>query len=73
MSFFDLLTDSSKPYTLEERKVGLEKLFANPMWHTALMTQLEGRQGLYNGWLRKAAAKKNAGRALLPLRLKGKR
>ena len=73
VNFFDLLTDSSKPYTLEERKAGLEKLFANPMWHTALMTRLEGREGLYNGWLRKAAAKKNAGRALLPLRLKGKR
>ena len=37
------------------------------------LPRLEGREGLYNGWLRKAAAKKNAGRALLPLRLKGKR
>ncbi len=73
VSFFDLLTDSSKPYTLEERRAGLEKLFANDMWHTALMTQLEGREGLYHTYLRRAAAKKNAGMALLPLRIKGKR
>lgn len=70
VNFFDLLTDSSKPYTLEERQAGLEKLFHNEIWHAALMTQLEQRQGTYNNYLRWAAAHKKAKMALLPLRLK---
>ncbi len=71
-NFFDLLTDSSKPYTLEERKEGLTKLFANEMWYTALMTQLQTRTGTYQKYLCRAAAKKNLFLLLLPLRLKFK-
>lgn len=70
VNFFDLLTDSSKLYTLEERQAGLEKLFRNEIWHAALMTQLKDRQGSYNKYLHWAAAHKKAKMALLPVRLK---
>lgn len=73
VNFFDLLTDSSKAYTLEQRKAGLEKLFSNEMWHTALMTQLQNRQGTYNKYLRWAAQRKNQNLVLLPMRLKRNR
>lgn len=72
-SFYSLLTDSSKPYTLAQRTEGLQKLFGNEMWHAALLSALAGRAGAYQGWLRFAAARKSPLLATLPLRLKKSR
>ncbi len=70
-NFFDLLTDSSKPYTLQERREGLEKLFGDDLWYTALLTELERREGRYAKFLCFAAKRKNLFLATLPARLRG--
>lgn len=71
-NFFTLLTDSSKPYTAQQRRQGLEQLFSNEIWHTALMTQLRTQKGFYYRYLTFAAQRRSVFLALLPLRVKGK-
>ena len=70
--FFDLLPDSSRDYTLQQRKTGLEQLFRNKIWHTALLTQLEEREGRYHQFLRFAVQHKSIRLALLPAVMRSK-
>lgn len=70
-NFYTLLLDSSKPYTLAQRREGLAQLFGNEPWHAALLRALARPENAYQRYLAFAARRKSVFFATLPLRLKG--
>ena len=70
-SFYTLLLDRTKPYSLEKRRAALAALFQNEVWYPALLKGLAKTPGLYGSYLRLAARAKSPALACLPLRLRG--
>ena len=67
---FDLMCSKETNYSFEERSQALETIFAQPLWHAVLLSQLKQRTGFYNQCVCKAVEAKNPSLILLPLRLK---
>ena len=72
-AFFDLLMDPERPFTADQRRQGLEKLFGDELWHTALLTELSKRSGRCAKMQRMAAAQKSPRLALFSLKFAKKK
>lgn len=72
-AFFDLLLDPERPFSADQRRQGLEKLFGDTLWHTALLTELSKRSGRCAKMQRMAATQKSPRLALFSLRFAKKK
>ena len=63
--FFDELLDPDQACSRSQRRAGLDRLFADEMWHAALLSELSKRTGKHSKALRFAVAHKNSWLATL--------